>query len=269
MTIHLRVYCLICILVLSNDPADALAQFGSGFEQNSLSASAAADAPISFALGLNPAGLGGASLHWFAVRPYGIKELEYAGFSGVISGKNISFGADFGYMGFELYEEMIVFLGAAYQIEKIKIGVSIGSEFVQVPEYGNGSKYMIGFGYHALISEEISLGGSINQISIIESGDFKLNQQSSILSGFKLKITSSTALLGAIKLKDRQEPDWIWAFSILLFDRIKLNAGFDYPKSQWMLGITFNINNIISGGTLSNHPFLGWSHGFGMGYNFN
>ena len=268
MTINLWVYCLVCMLVLGSDPAVALAQFGSGFEQNSLSGAAVADAPISFALGLNPGALDGSSLHWYAARPFGIKELQYAGFSGVISRKNMSFGADLGYMGFELYKEMILILGAAYQFERIKIGASIGTEFVQVPEYGHGSNYVIGFGYHALVTETLSLGGSINRISILESGDFKLNQQTSVLSGFKLSISSTVAVLGAIKIRDRLEPDWIWAVSMFLFQRIKLNAGFDYPKSQWLIGVTFNIKNIISGGILKNHPFMGWSHGFGMGYNF-
>ncbi|HAC14848.1 MAG TPA: hypothetical protein DCE78_02720 [Bacteroidetes bacterium] len=269
MTINLWVYCFVCILVLGYYPAVALAQFGSGFEQNSLSGAAVADAPISFALGLNPGALDGSSVHWYSARPFGIKELQYAGFSGVITHNNISLGSDFSYMGFDLYKEMIFNLGVAYQFERIRVGMSIGSEFVHIPEYGNGSKYMIGFGYHASITDNLSVGGSINQISIVESGDFKLDQQTKVLSGFKLKLNGSVSVLGAINLRDRLEPDWIWAVSMLLFDRINVNAGFDYPKSEWMIGIAFKIKNIISGGTLKNHPFLGWSQGFGMGYKFN
>ena len=222
MTINLWVYCVFSMLIFGSNPAVALAQFGSGFENNSMSGAAVAIAPISFAISSNPALLNGTAIHWYMERPFGIRELQNGGFAGVFTRNNSSFGTEFMYSGFDLYKEMKILLGSAYSIGKIRLGFSIGSEMIDVSEYGYGSKIIIGFGYQASISESLSLGGSVNQIPIFSTGDIMLDHRSYILSGFSLKILQHIRILGALNLRDQFEANWIWAISTIHAEKFKI-----------------------------------------------
>lgn len=266
------IFTIIFLLIKTNSFA--------GFEQKDQGARSAglADAMVargfsSWCLFSNPAGLSTLSvpeLNVSAFRPFGLKELQTASlvFGFKINESAIGLGAIT--TGLLPYKENQFSVGFAHPLTKnLSAGLTINMLQVTIEKYGSASAFTVDGGLLFQPVEGIQAGFSVFNFGKSAIGKSKDDLPSGWRSGLSAWIENRLLLSCEWYQQAGYEPDFRFGLEFPVHEYVTLRTGLSTDPYQVSLGTGFSFFNVNLDYAWKNHPDLGVTHQFSMGYAFS
>ena len=213
----------------------------------------------------NPAGM--AQLNTGAVSflylcPFGIKELAYYSFAGVMPTPWGNLSTGISSFGNQLYQEQSVLLNFSHKISgNIFLGLNIHYMKLQITQYGSDFSFGFDLGFLIHLSPLLNWGfysNNINRASLGKSGNDYLPQVFS--TGFSL-FPIKNLIFNVDVYKELPFPLEVRAgFEYLFARKIAIRSGFITNPSQFCLGLGFLFKYFRCDYAINTHPDLGLTH---------
>jgi hypothetical protein len=261
--IHLSFFFL---LVFSSQ---SFGQINPGARQIALSHSDISFSEEVFSLFNNPAGLGYVLNReiglFYSPAPFGVKELS-SGFGAYVEPTSIgSFGCGFMIYGFDLYKETKIAFGYAKKITNtFSIGVTGIYRNISIKSYGSEGNLSINIGSRLLLSEIISLGAAIENVTYSSVGNEENQLPVVFNSGFGIKVSNDFKTFLAIRKELNYKLSLRIGTEYNIFEFLQLRIGTSTEPNTYSGGFGLKFNFLTAEYAVSSHPELDLTHQFGI-----
>jgi len=196
-------------------------------------------------------------------KPFGIKELSYYSFAGVVPFSFGNLAAGISSFGNEIYRENSILINFSRSLtDNISYGVNAHYMKLQISGYGSDFSFGIDLGFMVQINSKLNWGfftTNINRANISES---KEHLPQTFVSGICFKPLNNL-IINLDLYKDLPFPLEIrGGFEYLLFNKIALRSGFISETSEFCFGLGFNFKKFCVDYAVITHPYLGLTHQF-------
>jgi len=205
------------------------------------------------------------SFSFFISRPFGIKELTYFSFAGVIPTTIGSFATAISEFGNEIYQEQSVLLNYSRPLnETISLGLNLHYMKLQIRGYGSDFSLGLDFGFLVKLNSKLNWGfftSNINRAGLGESKNilpqtFVTGISCIPLDGLRINFDLYEELPFPLELR--------CGIEYVLFNKIALRSGFITETGEFCFGLGFISNKINCDYAVSTHPDLGLTHQFSL-----
>lgn len=167
--------------------------------------------------------------------------------------------------GFSLYRENVITVSAAPAIANdIVLGAGINVYHVSIERYGTELNIGIDIGMIAVLSENISIGASLQNLNRPKIGNEENSIPQTILSGISFSPLSN-ASIDIDVMKDIHYPlSYRIGLEFSPLEKCTVRGGFHEDDSRLFGGIGFSISIFQFDYGISTHTELGLTHSIGI-----
>ena len=270
---------LACLFLLSGMANKAHAQWSMGARNMALGKAHTALPSDNWAVFYNPALIDhdNASAGFFAIRHYGLRELEdHAAVVSIPSGAHfrwlklpIATAAGFHSYGFDLFRETQVRLGISIRIERIQVGFSTSYNHLRVEGYGSHSSPVFDSGILIELTDRLRMGYRISNLFHTGSRSSEINTHPAEMSGGFSWYGLPGILLTADVVKDDLHPLSVrTGAEVRLAENIAIRGGWTTRPFTWSAGAGLQISGFQGNFAVQKHEILGLSPGIDLMFAF-
>ena len=264
-------FSFILFLIISLPTQKSFASFelkGSGARARSMGLAYVGLANTPDALSLNCSGTSQIhvpSFSFFITRPFGLKELTYFSFVGVLPTSIGTFAAGINEFGNEIYQEQATVLNYSRSLnETISLGFNFQYMKLHIKGYGSDFSLGLDFGFLIKLNSKLNWGfftTNINRVTLGESNDqlpqtFVTGVSYNPLKNLTLNFDLYEELPFPIELRGGIE--------YLIFNKLALRTGFITETEEFCFGLGFISNKFNCDYAVNTHPDLGLTHQFSL-----
>jgi len=215
---------------------------------------------------LNPALMHGTSLSGSISDEFGLNELRSAYISVIHSRNQLSYGLQVGSFGYSLYREYHAAGSIAYQLSPSKVGLSILTDRIAVPEYGYGLAITARIGTQFDVSETLHLGVTGDRILIKRTGKIHTHVPTSWMAALNWRWIPQARVSFGVQSEVGNPPAGSVAVRWNPIESLTLSIAHEPTTQRWVAGVQVKFGkwNVPFGGTY--HSELGWSRHIGAGW---
>ncbi|NOZ60234.1 MAG: hypothetical protein GXO74_00985 [Calditrichaeota bacterium] len=202
-------------------------------------------------------------------RPYGMKELDLAAFTGILPTKWGALGIGFSNYGFELYQEQSLLFSFSRQIfGNFSLGANVHYMKLQIKDYGSDFALAFDVGFLAPLTDHINWGfycANVNHARFRYNKDHLPQNFSTGISYQPL----GNLLINIDIFKEVTFPAELrTGFEYVFGNKVMLRSGVISDPAHYCFGLGFHLRGVICDYGVTFHPDLGVTHQFSLRLTF-
>ncbi len=199
----------------------------------------------------------------FYTRPFGLKELSYFSFTGVLPSSFGNLATAISIFGNEIYQEQSILLNFSRSLtDNIFYGFNAHYLKLQISGYGSDFCFGFDFGFLIKINSKLNWGFFTTNINRATMGKSNEHLPQTFVSGISVN-PMDNLIINFDLYEELPFPLEIRAgVEYLLFNKIALRSGFISETSEFCFGVGFVLNKFRCDYAVNTHPDLGLTHQF-------
>lgn len=205
------------------------------------------------------------SFSFFITRPFGLKELTYFSFAGVLPTSIGNLATAISEFGNEIYQEQSIVLNYSRLLnETISLGLNLHYMKLHIKGYGSDFSLGLDFGFLVKLNSKLNWGfftTNINRAGLGQSNDklpqtFVTGVSFIPLDNLTINFDLYEELSFPLELRGGVE--------YVIFDKLALRSGFITETGEFCFGLGFISNKFSCDYAVNTHPDLGLTHQFSL-----